>query len=251
MRMKKLMLIFATLCFSGSPVSAASLDTANLEMKISPREVEHYKKITVSYSKAYKEFADEVYKGTVDHARIKSMRAYYPQTTEYTPFSESIINRMTGFAYIADTSSDLGEVNDALDEYRKLLREHIVNFDILSFALTLARADVRYGDEIMLNQIRKHIIEDLTGMYNVGKTPDRAYTIATYGEETFILEQLNANVISSELFKVGRSFYNVHEIETPNGDVRQIYMNVTGPIRNVRLRQIVRDQQERLTIPGQ
>lgn len=251
MRIKKLLFICAATMLFGSNAGAASLEKKALEMKITPREIQHYKKVSVSYTKAYEDLAAEVNKGIVDQSRIRSMRAYYSKTKEYTPFSESLINRMTGFAYVADTSSDMAEVNNALAEYKKLLDNHIINFDVLNFALTMARADVRFGDELLLNKIRQYLIKDLTGLINIGKTPERAYTIVAYGEETFVLEELNANIIDSELFKIGRSFFNVYEIETPEGEYVQVYMNVTEPIRNIRLRQIIRDQEERANIPGQ
>lgn len=258
MRMKKITSILAMILFvsaNSSPAfaqKAESSKNSDLELKITPREIQHYKKVSEGYTTAYTDLMEEINRGRVDLARIRSLRAYYSKTKDYTPFSEGIINRMTAFGYIADTSTDQVEINDALVEYREILNKHIANFDVITFALTLARADVRYGDELLLNDIRKELIQDLMGGgFNMGKSPERAHTIATYGEETFILEQYGATVKDSEMFKVGRSFYNVHEIVLPNGDFEQIYMNVTDPIRNVRLQQIVRENEEKIKIPGQ
>ncbi len=257
MRIRNLCYIFAAvivLCTHSLPVfaqAAESSKNSDLEMKITPREVLHYKKVSEGYTKGYSDILKEIKKGRIDVTRIGAIRTYYPKTMDYTPFSETIINRMTAFAYIADTSSDQAEVNNALAEYQNLLDKHLANFDVLTFALTMARVDVRFGDELLINSIRKKMVEDLTHGLLKGTGPDRAYIISTYGEETYVLEQYGGVVKNSELFKVGRSFYNVHDVELSDGTVEQIFMNVTDPIRNIRLQQLVRESETRIVIPGQ
>lgn len=229
-------------------VDIAVANAETIDMKITARELINFKKLMENYSEQYDELVQEINSGEIEFVRVKALRSFYPSTKYYTPFSESVIKRMTAFAFIADTEEDLTKSNEALSSYRELLSQHLVNFDVLSFALTLARADVKYGDELKLKEIRDLIIKDLTSLYNVGKTPERAYDIATYGEETFILEQLNAKVLKSEVYQVSRVFYNVHDIQTPDGEFAQIFMNVTEPLRKVKIRQMVREQEERRTI---
>ena len=249
MRIKLLFLTVSALITFTTVITTAVHANERYDMKISNREILNYERVTANYTELYESLVDEVLtSGEIDFAKARTLRTYYPNTRYYTPFSENLIKRMTAFAYIADTTANLTEVNDALAEYRTLLSQNIANFDVLTFALTLARADVRYGDEIMLNDIRRHMIQDLTNIHEVGRTPEKAYKIVTYGEETFVLEQLNAKVISSEVFQVSRSLFNVHEIETLDGEVEQIYMNVTSPLRNLKIRQIFNEQRERRTI---
>lgn len=221
----------------------------DLEMKIQPREVLHFKKLSEAYTKGYRDIVDELHKGELRNGRIRTLRTFYPKTDDYTPFSKSIINRMTALAYMADTSTDQTQVNDALSEYRDLLNKHIANFDVITFALTMARANVMFGDSIMLKAVRDALIDDLTSMVNVGDTPERAYIISTYGEETFILEQMGATVKKSDIFKVGRSYYHVHDVENAKGEFQQVYTNITDPIRSTKLKQLVRKSEERKTLP--
>ncbi len=260
MRIKKLnylLIVMAAVFGAATPVLAQTNNNqtanreSNLEFKITPRQIQHYKQSMQGYEKAYDNMLADINRGKVDAARIRSIRNYYPKTRDYTPFSEKVINRMTAFAYIADTNTNQIESNNALVEYKEMLDKHIINFDVLTFALTLARADVRYGDALLLNEIRQGLIKDLNRDINIGKTPKNAYTIATYGEETFILEQYGGVVKDSELFKVGRAFFNVHEVELPDGELIQIFMDVTDPIINIRLQQILRENQARTIIPGQ
>lgn len=251
MRIKYLFLTISAyiITFANVATTSAWANDQRYDMKINNREILNYERVTANYTELYDTLVEEVMRdGNADFAKVRTLRTYYPNTQYYTPFSENLIKRMTAFAYIADTAANLTEVNDALAEYRALLTQNIANFDVLTFALTLARADVRYGDEILLNDMRKLMIQDITNIHDVGKTPEKAYKIVTYGEETFVLEQLNAKVLESEVFQVSRSLFNVHEIETLDGEVEQIYMNVTSPLRNLKIRQIFNEQRERRTI---
>lgn len=252
MRLKfTLYICLSFLAFITTEAIAASAGAPETEVKIDPRELDRYQRVTTRYTEGYNAVLKELREGMREGGRINMLRTYYPQTKQYTPFSKNIIDLMTYQAYIADTSADQAEINDALAQYRVLLNDHMANLDVITFALTLARVDVRYGDEIFIKKMRDGLIKSLTDLENIGKTPERAYMISSYGEETYVLNQYGGTLQKSEIHNVGRLFYNVHDIILPNGQFEQIYMDVTAPIRNVKMKQILRERSQRTVIPGQ
>ena len=71
------------------------------------------------------------------NGHISSLRAMYPRTRYYAPFAENLIKDMEKYAFIVDTSEDNSAVNDALFMYNDLLDKHIVNLDVLAFAIKM------------------------------------------------------------------------------------------------------------------
>lgn len=185
------------------------------------------------------------------HNNIVTIRSLYPLTPYYDPFGTSVIKRMTHFAYIADTASAPDEVNGALKEYRDLLCKHLANLDVVNYALTLSRANPHYGDEVILKAVRDGLLEEIKETEASGKTPDNAYAIVTYGEETFLLESLNATVEKSEIYEVNRKFYNVHDIVYEDGRYAQLYINLTSPIYLYEKTQAMLETENKISIPLQ
>ncbi len=246
-----LTLLFLIGITAAQSTKAQDLDADDL--KITQRELATWQQSEQRYEQSYDTALREVKEGKLNlQNRVRAMRVYYSWTSQYTPFSEKIIDELTRYAYKADTETEPREINKALAQYRNLLDKHIVNLDVLDFAITLSLADVRYGDSIFLKNVRAAIINSLTEIINVGKTPESPYRIITYGEETYILGTFNGGRIEkSEIYNVDRTFYNVHDISMPNGQYLQIYMDVTAPIRNVKIKQIVSEKKERINISGQ
>ena len=189
-------------------------------------------------------------KEKVEH-NIKALRVYYTYTRYYEPFSKKLIDEMTKYAYIVDTSKDREEVNDALDKYREIISKHLAHLGVVSYALTLSRIDVRYGDEAFLKRVRDAIHDTWSTLPEPGTTPERAYNIITYAEGRYILETYGATVQKSEIYQVGKSYYDVRDIVTEDGEEMQIYFDVSTPIRTVQIIQGVIEKERKVTIPLQ
>ncbi|MCK5374007.1 MAG: hypothetical protein KAJ40_01855 [Alphaproteobacteria bacterium] len=182
---------------------------------------------------------------------VTTIRHLYPLTPYYDPFGTNIIERMTHFAYIADTSDNPKEINEALKEYRDLLCKHLANLDVVDYALTLSKAKPRYGDEVLLKAVRDALLEDVKGTKIRGKTPDSAYVIVTYGEEIVLLNNLDAKVEKSKIYEVNKKFYNVHDVVYKDGRHSQLYIDLTNPIYLYEKTQALREKENRISIPLQ
>lgn len=248
----QLFIIAAFVFISSGPTFAARLIKAPTPQESSAKQkelddfkfqrlVQKYKKSYAGHEKSYVALVERLYKnpnGTkfFDNT-VRSLRSRYSQTTFYTPFSNKIIDELTRYAYIMDTSSEPSEVNDASRSYRILVNQHIANYEVLLHILNLSRADVKYGNPIFLTKIRNAIRKGLIVSDLFGGAPESAHHIYTYGEETYLLEQYGAIVESSEVYKVAGQYFNVHNMKMPDGKSRQVYMNVTAPILNTQILQ--------------
>lgn len=169
-----------------------------------------------------------------DPTRMKelmhSLRNYYPMTQVYVPFSRTLIEELTQYAYTADTTKDVAKSNQALTKYRQLVSTHLANLDVIDFALMMSRSDVKFGDEFFYKKVYDSLIESLYYGKKDGLSAESAYRIVTYGEETYVLSQYDGEVRETELFKVGGQYYNVHSIDLFNGEFIQLYTNITAPV---------------------
>ncbi|MFP4098855.1 MAG: hypothetical protein ACLFU1_08760 [Alphaproteobacteria bacterium] len=160
-----------------------------------------------------------------------SLRNLYPQTSYYQPFGQKVIEQMTEYAYIADVSDDPVEANEALKEYRKTLLSHLANIKVVEFAITLSHANRRYGDVMILEDVRNALLKVIRGWNKRGDTAERAYRIVTYSDETYVLSLHNVTIERSEIFQVGDKFYNVHDVVfEDNGSHGRLYTDLTAPI---------------------
>jgi hypothetical protein len=221
-------------------------------LNFTAKELNQWRIRQQSYITKYEQRVSEVMSGrdSIDIA-VLSLRVLYPRMPYYDPFSKLTIQNMTALAYTADVSDDQAEVNKALAAYRDLLHKHIVNFDVVEYALTLARANPIFGDKIRLKKIYDTLIKNIDGAKEKGLSPEDAYRIVTYGEETHLLGARNVTVKKSEIYKVENTFYNVHDIVDENGKYSQLYFDVTWPIYMYERNKAVQDREGRFSIPAQ
>ncbi len=174
-------------------------------------------------------------------SQIYNLRSRYPQTHYYQPFSHALVKEIERYAFIADTSSDKKESNDALVKYDRLLKQHIIDLDVVSFALKMSQLDVKFGDEYFLREVKQAILDSMNSgqLRMTGETAERAYKVITYSEENEWLAQIGGVVKKSELFDVRGTYYNVHDVETQDGEYLQVFMDVTQPIKMTYIRQEV------------
>lgn len=178
---------------------------------------------------------------------VSRLRQYYPKTAQYSPFAKSIIDEMTEYAYIADTSDDRGEVNDALIAYKKLLWAHLVNFDVLMFATRMSRVDERLGDEVLFKKVGRSLGKVILHSRTKCKNPSVACAIFSYGEEDYILGKIGGVLKKSKIYNISNRYYNVHDLLS-NGQEIQVYIDVTAPIVNVINLQNIRQQDSGLAV---
>ena len=217
------------------------------------KELGRWEQVQKRYTKRYEGRISEVMGGreNIDYS-ITTLRIAYPRTPYYDPFGRFTIQKMTAFAYTADTSADQLEVNEALVGYRDLLYKHLVNLDVLEYALTLAHANPIFGNKIRLKEIYDALRKDIRGVSKRrGTIPEDAYRIVTYGEETYLLGVHKATVKKSEIYRVQNSFYNVHDVVLEDGQYSQFYFDVTWPIYIYEKSRALKDREETFSMPAQ
>ncbi len=243
--------ILTLLCLIFTSISPAFANLNAIKMDVSIRELDSWKSQIATYTNSYDEILREIYKkpSKLDD-KLPLLRSYYPRTRQYSPFSKDILDEITQHALILDTASDNQVINEALHSYKTLINKHLMNFDVASFALTMSRIDVRFGDEIFYKRVRDALIKNIY-REGMGKTPETAHRIVSYGEETYILDQIGGKIDHSEIFEINGIYYNVHELTTKDGVYRQVFMNVTEPIKNIFYTQIIKEREENVSLSPQ
>ncbi len=234
-----------------SPVLAAP--EADSEFKISLRALSVWKRSTDRMSDQYNDVLSDVYLNKKNFApNVDLLHSYYSLTKQYQPIADPVLDEMSKYALIVEESSDRSEINTALLSYTSLLKSHLVNLNVLSFAITMSHIDVRFGDKYFLQKIRDILVSNLLSKPEYkGKRPENAYHIVTYGEETRILEEIGGVVNKSKVYQVRNKFYNVHDMTLKSGGYKQIYMDVTDPIKNSLHNNALRELEDKLSIPQQ
>lgn len=253
MRMRVSLLLVVFFVFTqGNFVFAASTNAPKGKAKVTLGEIQRWASISHKLTREYDILVNDIRLGRADvNERMRSLRAYYPYTPYYDPFSKNLLDQMTRYAYTVDTSEDRAAVNDALDKYRELVYNNLAHLDVVSYALTLSRVDVRFGDEFFFRKVRDSIRNSWDGMIYVGSSPDDAYKVITYAEQTYILSTHGAKANEGEIFNVDKQFYDVREIVTEDDESLQLFFDLTTPIRTVQVRQALREKENKITIPLQ
>lgn len=216
------------------------------------RYLRDWQRITPRHERVYREVINSMYENdNMIEGSSSEARYYYAKSYDYTPFSKEIIDRMTVHAFRADTSEDIAEINDALFKYREILKTHLVNYDVLDYALSLAKLDTKYGSASFLTKVKKAIQRDLQRGNDDGLSPNRSHKVITFGEENYLLRRHGGIVQDSEIYQVGATFFNVHNLIGKDGRERMIYFNISEPLVGNYLRRTIRERQESLNIPGQ
>ncbi len=232
--MRLVFVLCALFVVSSSPVLAASAKSDS-EAKISSMHYEAWQKSVDEYGRQYNALLKRMVSGAESDRldeKVPMLRSYYSKTMHYNPFSKHILDKLTEHAWVISESRDAKAVNDAVVAYHELLNKHLVNFGVLSFALTMSNIDVRYGDEIFYRNVMNSLIKSFAKSRR-GGTPERAYHIVSYGEENHILEGIGGRITASEVYVVGRKYYNVHDIMSEDGEYKQVFMDVSDPIKNM------------------
>ncbi len=233
--------ILSCLLFIYAPPAFA--DLSEFKKNITPRELDSWRQQLPRYTDDYNKALKALYLNNDPRKveeKVRSLRSYYPRTEQYSPFSKEILDKITSHALILDSAIDNEVINDALSSYNALVGSHLMNFDVANFALTMARIDPRFGDDGFYEKVRNSLIK-VFYVEGRGRKAEFAYEIISYGEETYILDQIGGKIENSEIYNVGRRYYNVHEIIDEDGNYRQVFMDVTQPIKNTFYYQIIKE----------
>lgn len=232
--MRFFILCLSILLLFSTESNAQNVDGKPLEIVMPPHHIKKWKSSMERADESYQQTLQEFKRSPADlKNNILRLRGIYSRTSRYAPFAKQVIDKLVGYAYIVDTSKDSLVSNTALDDYRTLLDHHLTNLDVLDLAITMARVNIQFGDEQYFQTIKDGIIAYITARGKDGQTPDRAYKVLTYGEETYLLALTEGTIKKSQVYDVNGRYFNVHDIELPNGSPTQIYVDVTTPIVNV------------------
>ncbi len=239
--------------FSVQSVSyAASVDEEETEVFVSEREMVGWRNSAEKSAEEYARVIGEIKQGRGDlFSHIHALRAHYPRTAVYDPFARSTLKKMEQYAYIMDTSEDLREANEAAVEYRRLIDSHIVNWDVLEYAILMSSLDVRYGSERFLRSVQESLKRILDVPRLDGLSPGAAFPIVSSGEETYLLQKHGGVVQGSELYDITKKYYNVHDVVKEDGEFIQVFVNVTTPIRQLQVKRKAHRKERIVSLPGQ
>ncbi|PCK00623.1 MAG: hypothetical protein COA45_02280 [Zetaproteobacteria bacterium] len=215
------------------------IEGRKLNARMSTSNLNRLQRSLAQSTKSYDEVLAIIRKGSIHFDfDVGRMRGYYAKSDYYSPFSKAILDEMTEYAYIVDTSDDRDAVMDALISYKNLVWMHLVHLDVLTFSLTMSRVDERFGDEVLFADVRRSLLKAI--LYEGAKCekPEMACSIVSYGEETYILGKIGGVLKNSKIYKISNQYYNVHDL-VRDGQEIQVYINVTAPIVNVEKLQAV------------
>jgi len=237
--------------FVNTADAAASNSQETAGPELNARDINRWNRTMVRRTSEYEEASRSLFtERDKIFNRIYALRSRYPLTFHYRPFSNALVEQIERYAYIVDTSPDKIEANEALLEYNEMLKKHIVDLGVVSFALKMSEIDVRFGDEYFLKKVQDAILKSMNSAprRTNGESAGTAYLVMTYSEEDEWLAQIGGIVKKSELFDVRGKYYNVHDIETQDGEYLQVFMDVTEPIKMTYIKQRILNQQSLTSI---
>ncbi|MGH1404899.1 MAG: hypothetical protein ACRBDL_11735 [Alphaproteobacteria bacterium] len=236
----------------GLPFASYAASVEEEDIYVNEREVMRWLDAAEDATKGYARHIGQIKQGQGDlYNHMYALRAYYSKSAQYDPFAKTTLKKMEHYAYVMDTSADLREANEAAIEYRKLLDMHLVNWDVLEYAILMSSLDVRYGSERFLKSVQYTLKRILDIPRLDGLSPGAAFPIVSYGEETYLIQKHGGVVQKSELFEVTKKYYNVHDVVTKSGDYIQVYINVTTPIRQLQIKRAAHRTERVIRLPGQ
>ena len=160
-------------------------------------------------------------------------RSLYPQTRQYDPLGEEISHDIVGLAYEVENAQDVEKRKTALEEYKRLVTEHLANIDVVSQALSLSRNNQVYGDPSFFEWMRAGLLRDVLGS-GTGDSLAGGYDIITLGEETALLNALRLRVLQTDARHAGRLWYNMHLVkDAKHPQPYWIFVDITSPMKAI------------------
>lgn len=204
-------------------------------------------RINESHKKRCMETLESLGRNTTEDMQIMAdilqYRNCYPYLDWYTPFSKDLVDEMTALAFGFDNETDATEKQKNLVEYKRFVRKHIADLAVVNLALTLSMSNPEYGNPKYYKKVKEFLQQSiLPPEREKGIYPENAYYVISYSEEDYVLSKIGGKLLKSEIYKVGESYYNVHEIENKKtGNVEIYYVDMTIPIRLLKEREKIRE----------
>ena len=146
------------------------------------------------------------------------LRSLYTQMIFYQPESDLLMKellthsaRVQMAASKAPEKSERADYQSALDTYTGFIAMHVGHPDVMWMASILAKDDPSLGDPEIYAWIYDSL-KDLVLTFGDGQTPESAYEIATWGEETLIFGALGVQRLKTEPINAGFMRYNMHSV---------------------------------------
>ena len=168
-----------------------------------------------------------------DQFRFAQLRGYYAQTRQYDPMGDDTVRRLQNYAYRVE-NGDENEAKEALESYNALLEQHLANLQVVVFALTMSREQLKYGNPEFYRWLRDGLIKAVMRTGN-GKSLSDAFNIITMAEETVIFNQLGLKHLSTTQGNEGYYDYNMHDVQDlRTGQKWTLFVNTTIPVMFLR-----------------
>ncbi len=156
-------------------------------------------------------------------------RIKYMQSSWYDPIGEKIISELDNLSKRALN----GEIG-AFELYRELLTKHLAHIDVVLFAQEKSKEDKRFGSAKIYDRVARGIVQNVLASGN-GNTPEDAFDIITFGEETMLFAQLGLRPLSTEHKVRGMREFNHYIVEeVGTGKKREVFINVYYPMSKIR-----------------
>lgn len=175
-------------------------------------------------------------------------RAHYTQTEQFAPIADKIKDKLMNDAYVAGNADTKAKRETALRSYQALVTKHLANIDVVMLALTLSRENPQLGSPRVFEWLRDGIL-DTVKYSGDGTNLHYAYNVVTMGEEPALMRELKVNVLKTDFHHEAFEYYNVHLVKDAKGKTREIYVDVSIPLK------ILEDRKEqarqKLLLPAQ
>lgn len=183
-------------------------------------------------TEGYRDLIKGLYERDEDSRKImSSLRIYYPYTPQYSAFPDVLEDRLMELSYLAANEKDPEKARLALQDYRNFVNAHLGNMDVLFWAVSLSKQDVRFGNPVFLQEIYDSYVHAIFDNRD-GRSYQQRYAIYTFGEEMIILGHIGDKSVGKEMYEYGDSKLHVHDmVDGKTGRHYKLYIDVTAPLK--------------------
>jgi len=214
---------------------AEEIDVSDPAFMRNERVIKH-ENYDISSGPIYREMVRKVLKEQPRNYSFSSMRANYSLTQDYMPQAGSLYGDMEQLAQIVKNSADEDKAWQAAQTFQAIAEAHLAHMGVILFALSYARDDPRFGDVQFYEWVRDGLLRSVMRSGN-GQSLDGAYDVINPEEEEMLLHELgekwNAAVEYTETKKRGIIYYNRHYMRDGDGELHQVYVNLTRPMERI------------------
>lgn len=184
-----------------------------------------------SYSNIkFEVMAEKALAGDTAKFSFRDLRSFYVGTRQYAPSSENIVRQLVTHAYMITQGDNAQIMEQSLQSYNDLIRDHLANIGVVDQALSLSLQDPVFGDPEFFTWLREGLIAELLRSGD-GKTPRGAYDIITMEEEGYLLAALGVQPGAVETSHSGKKYYNMHSVtDADTGEEFVLFIDATRPL---------------------